>query len=175
MSFADQIKAFNVKSVKEGWACTLDAALVFQNKQLLAAAKLWREKAAGHIPARTDLDARSLKPFLPHMTIIEQVPSPKGFRYRPRLHGTALTRYAGDYTNRFIDEWMPAGNVKSYEALYDFALNLQKPLRVLWDYQMPQIAYLKGESFLAPLAAKDGDVNLLLSVTFAEAKVAAPA
>jgi hypothetical protein len=171
MSFADHVQAFNAKAAKQGWACTCDPNLTFEHKQLTAAAKLWCQKAAGGIPARTDLDARSLKPFLPHMTILEQVPSTKGFRYRPRLHGTALTRYAGDHTNRFLDDSLPAHTVKSYEALYDFALEEKQPLRVLWNYQVLQIAYLKGETFLAPLRAKEGAINLLLSVTFAAAKV----
>ena len=59
------------------------------------------------------------------------------------------------------------------DAAYDFVLNQRRPARILWDYKVPVVSYLNGESFVGPLSAKDGAVNMLLSVTYTHAKQAA--
>jgi len=167
MPTPDPVKTFNARAEKNGWACTIDPTLSFTRSKLAMVSKLWRDRAGpSRIPARADFDARSLKPVLPNITLLERVQG----RYRLRLHGTALTRYAGDHTGRFIEDMIPSGLAEGYVALYDFVLREERPLRVLWDYQMPEIAYLQGESFVAPLRAKDDRTTIVLSVTYTEAK-----
>ncbi|HEY1710894.1 MAG TPA: PAS domain-containing protein [Rhizomicrobium sp.] len=166
----DPFALFNAFAHERHGACFCDPELAFVRLELKAVAALWREKAGPRpMPLRDDLDARSLKPFLPNMTLIERVAA-VGHRYRLRLHGTSLTHYAGDHTGHFVEEMIPPEMAVSYTGIYDLALAEGRPLRVVWDYQVPAISYLKGESFLAPLMAKDGSANLLLSVTYAEAK-----
>jgi hypothetical protein len=166
----DPFAAFNAVSRERHGACLCDPSLAFARPELRAVARLWREKAGARaMPLRDDLDARTLKPFLANMTLIERV-SDVGHRYRLRLHGTSLTRYAGDHTGRFVEEMIPREQAASYTGIYDLVLDEGRPLRVVWDYQVPAISYLQGESFLAPVMAADGGANLLLSVTYAEAK-----
>ncbi len=167
MPSPDPFKAFNAKAAKSGWACTCDPTLSFERSKLAMVSTLWRDRASpSRIPARSDFDARALKPVLTNMTLLERV----GSSYRLRLHGTALTRYAGDHTGHLIEDMIPAGLADCYIAIYDLVLREARPLRVLWDYQVPQIAYLQGESFVGPLRDSDDKPNLLLSVTYTEAK-----
>lgn len=167
----DPFDSFNAKADEQDWACRCDPSLDFIRGELTAVAALWRDKAGERLmPARSDLDARSLKPFLPHMTLLERVPADAGRRYRVRLHGTALTRYNGDSTGRFVEDMVSGELGEAYTAVYDLILSQRRPMRVLWDYQIPAISYLKGETFIAPLSGKDGVSNILFSVTYIEMK-----
>jgi hypothetical protein len=168
-----QCASFNAIAINRGWSCRCDASLAFTRNELAAVAKLWSEKAGKNpIPARADFDARSLVSVLPHVTILERMANG---RYRLRLHGTSQTKYTGDHTGRFIEDMVPPNIVDAYNALYDLVLNEGRPVRAVWNYQAPEIAYLTGESFVAPLTGKDGAANLLLSVTYTKAKTAAAA
>ena len=167
MAAPDPFKAFNAKAARAGWSCRCDALLGFSRSKLAMVSKLWIDRAApDRIPARSDFDARSLKPVLPNMTLLERVEG----RFRLRLHGTALTRYAGDHTGHFLEEMIPGPQAEAYVALYDTILREQRPARVLWDYQVPEIAYLKGESFVGPLRDQNDRISMILSVTYTEAK-----
>ena len=119
------------------------------------------------MPARSDMTARVMKPYLPHMSLIERIGTGPHARYRGRLHGTALARYAGDKTGLFLDEVLPAHLIGSYTGIYDAALELRQPLRVVSHYQAPEIDYLDGESLVAPLSAAGHNAPLILSVTYA--------
>ena len=89
---------------------------------LNAALALWQDKAAGRaIPARADMTARAMKPFLTQMSLLEQVTVDGVPRYRVRLHGSALARYSGDSTGKFLEDVVHADRVDSYRALYDEA------------------------------------------------------
>jgi hypothetical protein len=166
----DPFAMFNAFAHERHGACVCDPDLAFFRPELKAVAALWQKKAGlRRMPLRDDLDARSLKPFLANMTLIERV-ADVGYRYRLRLHGTSLTRYAGDHTGHFVEEMIPPEMAVSYTGVYDLVLAEGRPLRVVWDYQLPAISYLRGESFLGPIMAKDGSANLVLSVTYAEAK-----
>ena len=168
---ADPFASFNATAELQSWPCRTGKALNFAHKELSEVARLWREKAGDRaIPARADIDARSLKSVLANVTILERV-AETGTRYRVRLHGTSQTKYSGDHTGAFLDD-MLEGTADAYNAVYDLILNERKPARILWDYQLPVIAYLKGESFVAPLLDANGNVTLLLSVTFTESKTA---
>jgi hypothetical protein len=167
MAAYDPFKSFNAKAARYGWACSCDPTLAFTRSKLALVAKLWRDRAGpGSVPRRSDFDARALLPVISNMTLLEDI----GGRYKLRLHGTALTQYAGDHTGRFVDEMMGTGYADSYVQLYDLVLCEARPLRVLWDYQVPAISYLQGESFVAPLAGADGRTSMILSVTYASAK-----
>jgi hypothetical protein len=167
----DPLKAFNERAKASGWTFTCGPARGFDHPALAAALALWREKAKGRtMPARADMTARSMKAYLPHMSLLERIGSGKSARYRVRLHGTVLTSYAGDKTGQFLDEIVPPHLVGSYSSVYDTVLELLEPVRLVRDYQAPEIDYLAGESLIAPLAAAHGTTPLILSITYVAAR-----
>ena len=157
---------FTVRARAKGWPFACFAAEGFERPELAAATALWHDKAKGRaMPDRADMTARVMKPFLPQMTLLERL----GGRYRVRLHGSALARYAGDSTGQFVDDFVRDGRSAGYVALYDFVLELGRPVRVVTHYQIPQISYLVGESLVAPLS---GPQPLILSITYAKPRAA---
>ncbi|HEX4302557.1 MAG TPA: PAS domain-containing protein [Rhizomicrobium sp.] len=161
--------AFNSRAKGLGWAFTCGLARDFEHAELTAAHAVWRDKAAGRtMPCRADLTARSMKPFLTHMSLLERVAAGGTPRYRVRLHGSTLARYSGDSTGKFLEDCISPERIESFIALYDTAMAMRTPLRVVSHYQAPEIDYLMGESLLAPLAMPVGDTPMLLSVTYAK-------
>jgi len=164
---SDAMKAFNERAKAAGWTFTCGPATAFANPALAGALALWREKAKGRsMPARSDMTARLMKAYMPHMSILERIGTTKGPRYRVRLHGTALASYAGDQTGKFLDEFVPAGLIGSYTSVYDTVLQLLEPVRLVRDFQVPELDYLAGESLIAPLAAPGKPTPLILSITY---------
>jgi hypothetical protein len=164
---SDPMKAFNERAKASGWTFSCGPATGFDHPSLSGALALWREKARGRtMPARSDMTARLMKPYMPHMSLLEKVATAKGARYRVRLHGTALASYAGDQTGKFLDEVIPPSLVGSYTSVYDTMLELLEPMRVVRDFQVPELDYLAGESLIAPLSAPGKPTPLILSVTY---------
>ena len=169
----DPLKAFNERAKASGWTFSCGPATGFENPALAGALALWREKAKGRtMPARSDMTARLMKPYMPHMSLLEKVGTPKGPRYRVRLHGTALASYAGDLTGKFLDEMIPPSLIGSYTDVYDTVLELLEPMRVVRDFQVPELDYLAGESLIAPLSAPGKTTPLILSITYVMPKSA---
>ncbi len=161
------MKAFNDRAQAAGWPFTCMPAQDFENAPLAGALELWRAKASGRpMPCRADMTARAMKPYLTHMSLLERVLADGRPRYRIRLHGSTLARYAGDSTGKFLEDSVSPERLESYAALYDTVLALRAPVRVVSFYQAPEIDYLMGESLLAPLSVPVSDTPMLLSVTF---------
>ncbi|MEI9885409.1 MAG: PAS domain-containing protein [Rhizomicrobium sp.] len=159
------IRAFNARAKALGWSFQCAPAISFERAELNTALAVWREKAGGRrMPGRADLTARVLKFCLTQMSLIERVADGGAPRYRVRLHGSALARYAGDCTGKFLDEVVQGDRLESFRSLYDTLLALEAPLRVVSQYQAPEIDYLTGETLLAPLSGPP----LILSVTYAK-------
>jgi hypothetical protein len=164
---SDPMKAFNERAKAAGWTFNCGPATDFDHPALAAAMSLWREKAKGRtMPARSDMTARLMKAFMPHMSLLEKVGAGKAARYRIRLHGTALASYAGDKTGKFLDEIVPPELIGSYTSVYDTVLELLEPVRLVRDYQVPELDYLAGESLIAPLSAPGKSTPLILSITY---------
>ena len=125
------------------------------------------------MPARADMTARDLKPYMPHMSLLERVGTGRSARYRVRLHGTMLTSYAGDKTGQFLADFIPAHLVGSYIGVYDAVLELLTPIRLVSHFQAPEVDYLAGESLVAPLSATANASPLILSVTYVEPRAPA--
>ncbi len=154
---SDPIRAFNERAKAAGWRFSCGPATGFEHPALTNAAALWREKAKGRaMPARGDLTARVMKTYMPHMS----------------MHGTASASYAGDKTGQFLENIVPAHLLSSYTSVYDTVLELLQPLRVMRDFQAPEIDYLAGESFVAPLALPGTGTPLILSITYVEPRSA---
>lgn len=169
MPAADRVQAFNAQAEALDWPFQVSLAAGFVQPELQIAFALWQEKAAGRaMPARSDMTARAMKPFLTQMSLIERVPAEAGHRYRVRLHGSALARYSGDSTGKYLEDVVHGGRIAGYIALYDTVIALGQPLRVVSHYQAPEIDYLTGESLVAPLSVPGGGPPLILSVTYAK-------
>ena len=163
------LKVFNARAKGAGWPFHCSLADGFERPQLAAALALWREKAAGRpMPERADLTARAMKPFLTQMSLLERVLEGGRQRYRLRIHGTALARYSIDGTGKFLEEVVLGDRIHGYIALYDTLIEARVPLRVVSNYQAPEIDYLTGETLLAPLSASASGTPLILSVTYAK-------
>jgi len=70
---------------------------------------LWTSlREAGHLPPKSAFTPKTLRPWLPHIAILDVEPRPLPEacpRFRIRLMGTATVRYFnGDYTGRWLDE-----------------------------------------------------------------------
>ena len=163
------LKAFNDRAKAAGWPFRCSPAEGFERPQLAAALALWQEKAAGRaMPQRADLTARAMKPFLTQMSLLERVLADGRQRYRLRIHGTALARYSIDGTGKFLEEVVLGDRIHGYIALYDTLIEARVPLRVVSNYQAPEIDYLTGETLLAPLSVPASGTPLILSVTYAK-------
>lgn len=165
----EALNALNARAKAAGWGIVAGPAEGFEHPPLNDAAALWREKAAGRdIPARADMTARAMKPFMPQMTLIERLDDGGMQRYRIRLHGSVLARYSGDATGKWLEDVVDQQRIGSFIALYDTVIALRMPLRIATRYQAPELDYLDGESFVAPLSVPTCTTPLILSVTYAK-------
>jgi hypothetical protein len=165
------LDALNARASAAGWTFVCCLARDFDHAELARALELWREKAAGRaMPLRSDLTARAMKPFLTNMSLLERIEVDGRQRYRVRLHGSTLARYSGDSTGKFLEDFVAPERLGGYLGIYDTVLQLRVPLRVVSQYQAPEIDYLCGESLVAPLAVAGSATPLILSVTYAEAR-----
>jgi len=165
----EALTALNERQKAAGWTFLCAPAAAFEHAPLTEMCALWREKAGGRaMPARADLTARAMKTFMPHMSLLERVEDHGRDRYRVRLHGSALARYSGDATGKWLEDVVQAERIGSYIGIYDTVLTLHAPLRVISRYQAPELDYLDGESFVAPLSVPTSATPIILSVTYAK-------
>lgn len=87
----------------------------------------WRERCAGDIPDRADLDPADLKPLLPNLFIVEVEHDP--FRLRYRLVGSRATEVTGHgITGRYLDNLLPANTDEPWIENYRTACRTRAPL-----------------------------------------------
>ncbi|HTQ13057.1 MAG TPA: PAS domain-containing protein [Rhizomicrobium sp.] len=159
--------ALNALAESRGWQMRCDAELNFTTPKLDALRDIWREKAAGNpLPSRADFDARTLKPFLGNLAIVERLEAQEGVRYRLRYFGTEFVHFFGEQSNRFVDEFLPRANVERWAAGYEAVFAAGAPLRFLSYFQVPQVSFLNGESFSVPLGNGDRPPNTLLTAMY---------
>jgi hypothetical protein len=171
----DPASALNLRAQAEGWTTYCDPGLAFETPELHQLLDIWRARAATkNIPSRADFDARTMKPFLRNISIVERVYVDSiTWRYRTRLCGSAIVEVMGERTGRFLDEYLPYEFASRWSSIYDTVLDSRTPLRFVADFQLPQLAFLSGEGLGAPLADSRGGVNLILGCTFYKPKQAA--
>ena len=165
----DPIAALRAQAKTSGWLMRVEDALEFDHPPLNQLRDIWREKAAlrGSLPERSDFDARTLKPFLRHLTIVERVPDAEGrSHFRFRLQGTLLAQYFGDQTGKFLEASIPPGIIEAWNIGYDALLAGRRPVRVLNVYEIPNAEFLSGESFAVPLGNGADPPNSVLTATF---------
>ncbi|HEY0105246.1 MAG TPA: PAS domain-containing protein [Rhizomicrobium sp.] len=166
-SFDNAVEDFNARAQSRGWFCRVAPVGDFDRPELTAVHALWCDKSAGApMPARAALSARVMKPWMPNMSLLERVAEGGRVRYRVRLHGSRLARYNGDKSGKFLDESISPIDAEAYAAVYDLIVATGRPLRLTIEYRVPQISFLTGESFVAPLSRPESDTPLILSVTY---------
>lgn len=143
-----------------------DPSLAFGTQQLINALALWQEKAGTRaMPSRRDLDARTLKTFLPQIAIMDAVGDGPTRRYRFRLMGTTVADLLGDHTGKFIDEAVVSPFRERWSAIMDATLAAGAPLRFFGRVEYNDLSYLAMELLLAPL--RDDGADFILFVGYA--------
>jgi hypothetical protein len=171
----DPANLLNVLSQKEGWSMRADTVLKFDAPELNGLRDVWLEKArlAGGLPSRADFDARALKPFLRHVSIVERAINPAGrSSYRFRFYGSALAQRFGEQTGQFIEMSIPPDRLPRWIAGYDAVLEAGGPMRFQSYFEIPRVSYLNGESFSAPLSNGTHKPNTILAATYFTPKLA---
>lgn len=144
-----------------------DPTLSFETPELVQALALWQEKAAGReMPLRSDISARTLKPFLPNLIVVDIVADSQTRRYRARLMGTAISYVFGDHTGKFIDEAVAPPFRERWSAALDAAVVAGRPLRFAGRVEYAGQDYLSAELLLAPFGAPDRTAEAVLAVGY---------
>jgi hypothetical protein len=151
-----------------GWGVMADETLSFHQPELHALAEVWRAKAEAlnALPRRDDLDIRSLKPFLRHVSVLERVTPPPASSYRVRLQGSFLVDYFGDQTGKLMADSVPPELAERWTGVYDALLEARRPLRLVGTYSEERMHYLIGESLAVPLGNGDQPPVSVLSATY---------
>ena len=104
-----------------------ELAAVELDRAIAALHAFWSQlKGDARVPLRSAFSPELLKPWLPNIVIVEAV----GLRprFRVRLAGTAVVRFAGrDFTDRFLDEVIPPEQYEATVAPYVQAMETGVP------------------------------------------------
>jgi hypothetical protein len=165
LSATDQ---FNARAERERWHTHCDEKLIFDSPKLAQLRDIWLAvRGTRKLPMREDFTARILGRHLQHLTFVERVEVNGTRRYRFRMFGSALARYIGDSTGKYLDEVVPENFAASWLATYDLAIDTGKPLRFLSRFRAAELEHVVAECLVAPLAGADGKTwGLLVSVVY---------
>jgi PAS domain-containing protein len=108
---------------------------------------VWKTKAEGAVPDRSMFDAKTLKQFLPNVTIIERKHVGGTVSYQFRLIGTEIVRLFGEGTGERLEDAVQPPFVERWSSAYDAVLKARRPLRVETHFELPQVSYLDGETY----------------------------
>jgi hypothetical protein len=139
---------------RHGWGISVDETLSFVQPELAAFRALWKAKsdAAGGLPRREDLDMRSLKPYLAHLSVAERVEiAPGKTAYRLKLQGSFIAEVFGNNTGRLLDEVVTPELAERWTCVYDAMLEMERPLRLQGTYKQEDMEHLIAESLAVPL------------------------
>ena len=144
--------AFNRNCKREGWPMRADAGLAFNAASLLAAHRVWHEKADGRaMPSREDMCPRALKAFLTEVALQDVVYDGDKIRFRSRVTGTQFAQTHGSGRGLFIDEAIPSPFRERWTAMLKLALDVGGPVRVTSPIEYQKRDYLQAETLCAPL------------------------
>jgi hypothetical protein len=148
-----------VAALVEDEAFRFDLVLEFQRAELNQIRDIWRQKSAGKgYASRADFDARTVKPYMRNMTILDVEVQPNGTRrYRHRYMGSALVEIFGEQTGRYLDEFIPSDRLARWTAGHDLVVLSGRPTRIIVRYRSSQMNYLQSETLSIPLS-QDGEV-----------------
>ena len=123
----------------------------------------WRDRCAGDIPDRADLDPADLKPLLPNLFLIDVEHQP--FRIRYRLAGTRVTEVTGyDITGHYLDNLLPADASEPWVEHYRTAYRTRQPLFGAVNAPTRRGGYFTYEFGLFPLRNGGTAVEQFVSI-----------
>jgi hypothetical protein len=159
---------FNARSAREQWHTHCDEKLIFDSPKLAQLRDIWMAvRGTREIPKREDFTARILGKYLQYLTFVEREEKDGARRYRFRMFGSALARFIGDSTGKYLDEVVPENFATSWYATYDLAVETRKPLRFVSRFRAAELEHVMAECLVAPLAGDDGKPwGLLVSVVY---------
>lgn len=128
---------------------------------------LWRTLRRGRlVPSRADLDPAAMRAYLPNVFMIDVEDG--GARFRYRLCGTAVAEVYGDFTGRYVDDFVsPEFRDTAIARLRDVALKLHVHylVQALTWQDRPYIRYRR---LLMPLSDDQRVANILLGIVYSE-------
>jgi hypothetical protein len=153
-----------IPALVEDEAFRFDTDLEFGRQELNALRDIWRGKSAEKgFATRSDFDARTIKPFMRNLSILDVVPQSDGTRrYRYRYFGSAIVEVFGEHTGHYIEQFIPPNRMARWTAGHDLVTLSGRPLRFVINYNSPQISYLSSESLVMPLSDETGTVTMLM-------------
>jgi hypothetical protein len=163
------VDRFNAQAARWKWPTHCDARLAFDSSRLSALLGIWKSvKGERALPKRSDFSARILAKHLRDITFVDRIEEPgHGRRYRFRLFGSALSRFTGDWTGKFLDEAVSEPFLPSWLATYDTVVEMAQPLRFTTRFRAAHLEHVLAENLVAPLAGEGGaSAGLLVSVTY---------
>jgi hypothetical protein len=166
----DPVLALNRRAREESWPVRCEEGLEFDHSELNALRDIWLARAERRaVPARSDFDARMLKPYLRHVSILERVRTDGATsRYRKRLSATSTTEMLGETVGMFLDEYRQPCAVGAWTCIMDTILDRSIALRTISRMSHPRSFDLIAECFVAPLADSRGEATLILACSYIE-------
>ncbi len=162
------VEEFNARSAREQWHTICDERLIFDSPKLADLRNIWKTVCGDRpMPKREDFTARILGRHLQNLTFVECVEENGRHRYRFRLFGSALARYIGDSTGKYLEEVVPAIFVESWFAAYEVPIETCKPMRYVSRFRAAELEHVQAECLVAPLAGESTKPwGLLVSVIY---------
>jgi hypothetical protein len=161
---AKPITPVPLPALVEDEAFRFDSELEFTRSELNALRDIWKQKSAERgYATRADFNARTIKPYMRNLSIMDIVTQPDGARrYRYRYFGSAIVEVFGEHTGHYIEEFIPPNRMARWTAGHDLVALSGRPLRFVINYNSPQISYLSSESLVMPLTDESGKVGMLM-------------
>ncbi|MGD0189372.1 MAG: PAS domain-containing protein [Rhizomicrobium sp.] len=168
MLASDAVAAMNARAIAMGWNIRCYEDLDFVEPELNRLSDIWCAKASRTgFPSRRDFDARTLKPWLPNVSLAERVCDETGTpHFRTRLFGSTLARIFGEQTGRYLDDFLPQPYFERWNALYSTLLMCRKPLRIVARFEWRKVEWLDGEMFATPLGNGHDEPTMILGAMY---------
>lgn len=167
-SLARDLGELRIPALVNDSAFQFDAELEFDRPELNQLRDIWREKTKSKpIASRADFDARTVKPFMRNMAILDVEHMADGTRrYKSRYEGSALVEVFGEQTGRYLEEYMPPDRIARWRAGHDLVVLSARPLRIVVNYNSPQISYLRSEILCFPLSEDGTTINMVMGFNY---------
>lgn len=135
-----------------------------QSPALLALLQYWQSLChGGMLPRRTDLDPLAIRSLLPHVYLIDVLPTeiPDRWQFRVRLLGEKHVEvYGPGLVGRVIDDVFPAAVAAEFNRLYAAVARRRTPIvnrgRVSW---LRNKEFLEYEGLHAPLTGDGRSID----------------
>lgn len=134
-----------------------------------AAIAYWRSNCRGRaMPARGDIDPTEMRPFLPHVGLVETPDgSPARPDYRIALAGSAIESVLGPLTGRLLQEAVPPVIARRWRSIYEVVVTEAIPIQATSRVSFEAKNFLMAELLVAPLTGERQRLDtLFVSLVF---------